>query len=309
MATILLCTSSFVSSAENGQIKISVVLSSDSRLYYEAVEGIEDTLDNSSIAQYKLKTFNNIQRTRAEDVYENADYVIAVGSKAANYVIQHPTQKPVLSILVPKQSYRTLVNTAGRELGSNYSVLYLGQPASRLLALAKIVTGHNKNGVGMVFGPSSKQQLDAYLSEAEKLSINLSYIEEDNDKRALDAIKNLVSSTSVYVALYDRKVMNRKTAKWLLYLAGVNRKPVIGYSQSYVDAGALAAVYTSPYQAGENAVAWLSENSSGNKDITWNKYPNLFAVKINKKTMRKLNMILASPGSIETKIRESEARK
>jgi len=307
MAIVLLCIVAPVSSAESEQVKISIILSSDSRLYYEAVEGIEDSLENSNTVQYQVKTFDDLSSARVADVYGGMDFIIAVGSKASRYVLQNPTQKPVLSILVPKQSYQTLLGNAGEEVGANYSVVYLGQPVSRLLLLAKIISGNKNNNVGMVFGPASKQQLDDYINESDRLSLNLSYIEEENDKRALDAIKDLVTDTSVFLALYDRKVMNRKTAKWLLYLAGVKRKPVIGYSQSYVDAGALAAVYTSPYQAGENAALWLTDNMTGNREVTWNKHPDLFAVKINKKTMRKLNMIIDSSARIETQIRLNEA--
>jgi len=308
MAILLLCVAVTVRAAGDERVNISVLLSGDSRLYYEAVSGLENALEEQVSVHYQLRTFDDINSQPANEMYRGADFIIAVGSKAARLVMQNPTDTPVLSILVPRQSYNSIVRSNSDSNAGKHSVLYLEQPASRLLSLAKIVAGVQRPAVGMVFGPTSKQQRDEYLNESEKLSVDLSYIEEENDKRSLDAIKSLVENTGVYLALYDRKVMNRKTAKWLLYIAGIKRKPVVGYSQSYVDAGALAAIYTSPYESGENAVDWVIENLANGGNAVWNRHPDLFTVSINRKTARKLNMSLDSPNKISEQIREREGR-
>lgn len=290
-------------------ISISILLSGESQLYYDAVDGISQKLDSAIGLDYDIKTMSDFNNEASAGEYASSDYIIAVGSKAARYIASSTkrTSASVLNILVSKRSYQAIYKDD--ENTSQQSVIYLDQPAERILLLAKLIVEDSNAKIGMLFGPTSSLEKFGYLSAAKKLSLQLIAKQENSSKASLDVIESLITTTDAYVALYDREVLNRKIAKWLLYMSNVHRKPVIAYSKSYVDAGAVAAVYTSPFDAGISAANWLIDNIKSDNKKIWKTYPQRFTVSINRKIATKLNLVIDDADDIATKMKLIEVVK
>lgn len=288
-------------------VRITVLLSGESQLYFDAVAGITERLDDTPNLKYKLTILRGIKNQSTSEIKATSDYIIAVGTKAFRHVSLENISIPTLNILVSKRSYQTIIKKSPSAIKS--SVIYLEQPTERLLLLAKLALKDNAKKIGMIFGPTSVLEKHEYMVVANKLSLQLISKIEVTDKISLDVIEKLIKTSNAYIALYDQKVMNRKTAKWLLYMANVYRKPVIAYSKAYVEAGALAAIYTTPADAGRSAADWLYENIKNNKNIIWKRYPLRFSVDINRRIASKLNLFIDDQDVIKANIKAAEGTK
>ncbi len=301
---LLLSSSLWVYAAST---RITMLISGESRLYYDAVDGVSEQLDDVDGLEYNILTISGFNNRSIQDINKNSDYIIAVGTKALRYISSVDTSVPVLNILVSKRNYQVIINK--KQIAKKYSVIYLEQPTERLLLLTKLVSGERLKNIGMLFGPTSVSERADYVSAANKLSIQLVTQIAKSDKSSLDMIESLIKDSDAYIALYDRAVLNRKIAKWLLYMANVYRKPVIAYSKSYVEAGALAAVYTTPTEAGRSAGDWVIENIKNNKAKLWNRYPQRFTVNVNRRIATKLNLSIDDLDVITAKIKSAEVKR
>jgi len=302
---LLLCVSPW--GYAESPVRITMLLSGDSQLYYNAVDGVEEELNKILGLEFKISTVSDFNDREINEVNISSDYIIAVGTKALRYVASSRTTVPVLNILVAKHTYNAISQNSDQE--QDYSVIYLDQPAERLLLLAKIVLGTRSNKIGMLFGPTSVSEKSGYTVAAENSSIRLISRVENAENVSLEVIESLIKETDGYIALYDREVLNRKIAKWLLYIANVHRKPVIAYSKSYVEAGAIAAAYTTPLDAGRSAAGWIVGNIQSTKPIVWKKYPERFTVDVNNKIAAKLNISVEDSDVISAKIRNAEVKR
>ena len=303
IVSIVLLVVSLYGHAESSP-KITILLSGESQLYYDAVEGIKERLNKVVELKYTITSVSEFVNHPVSNFTDDQDYIIAVGTKALKYLSISDVSIPSLNILVSRRSYQSVPKTDS--IQNKTSVIYLDQPAYRILMLAKLINSEKKNKLGMLFGPTSVSEKSDYVNAASALSLQLNSQFEDSNESSLDVIESLIKGSDAYIALYDRKVLNRKIAKWLLYMANVYRKPVIAYSKSYVEAGAIAAVYTSPLDAGRNAASWLLENINNNNTVVWDKYPQRFTVEINRKIATKLNLSIDDTDVISAKIQAAE---
>jgi len=289
-------------------VNVTVMVSSASKMYEKAVSGVKTDLSQSADYNFNINVKNLSQDTIDSLVGLRADYIITIGSRATAEVIRRQPRVPVLSIMVAKQSYHSIRAAIKVAKPEQYSVIYLDQPAVRTFALAKIIIGKKLVNIGMLFGPTSKSKRKQYLTAAESFSMSPVEDIDGTGENSIEKIKLILDSSDVYVAIYDRKALNRKTAKWLLYLANLRRKPVIGYSSAYVDAGALAAIYTKPLDIGHNAAKWVQLNLKNKNTERWDTYPKLFTVNVNRKIARRLNLSIASETALISKIRQIESQ-
>lgn len=75
--------------------------------------------------------------------------------------------------------------------------------------------------------------------------------------------------------------------------------PMIGFSQAYVKAGALAAVYTTPEQTGKQ-VGEIAMRALGGKVVLLSppKYPKHFSVSVNYQVARSLDISIGDEADI-----------
>lgn len=182
---------------------------------------------------------------------------IAIGARACEQLLQHNGHADLICTFIPRttfESLSTLYDNGQRRL----SAVYLDQPLQRQLRLAHLLVPDAKS-IGTMFGPFStaSQQLFDDASRREQLTpLSITLDETDNP---IERLTPLIQQSDVFLALPDRALFNRATAKWLLYITLQQKVPVIGFSKTYVEAGALAAVYSTPAQIGRQTGELLRE--------------------------------------------------
>lgn len=104
-------------------------------------------------------------------------------------------------------------------------------------------------------------------------------------------IKVALDNSDVMLALPDQSIYNSKTVKNILLTSYRKRKPVIAFSKNFVNAGALASIYSDSGQIALSASELIRRYfDSGNKFATQINHPQTFDININKQVFRALEL-------------------
>ncbi len=138
---------------------------------------------------------------------------------------------------------------------------------------------------------------------AERQGLTLNMESVDTRDNAAEAIKRLLRSSDLLLALHDPVALKPVTAKWLLYMAYQRGLPVIGFSRAYLKAGAVASVFSTPEQigrqAGERLLRWLE---SGGTDLGDPQYPKYYSVDFNRPVAESLEIEIPDNGEVVQRI-------
>lgn len=273
-----------------------VLLSEDSAIYREVGTAIE----NAYTGPVMRHTSDSLPSTAPL----GSDLAIAVGSRACEQMLQRGSEDfALVCAFVPRATFDALVGRYGSTdlvTQQRLSAIYLDQPLERHLRLVRLLVPEAKS-IGAMFGPVSLAERDRFLSaaEAEQLSpVSITLGESDNPIAKLQPV---VRRSDVFLALPDSALFNRATAKWLLYVTLRQQVPVIGFSRTYVEAGALAAVYSTPAQIGRQAGELLRQLDAG-EPLPPPAFPRYFTVSSNPVVARTLGLEVPDDGSLAKRL-------
>jgi len=255
---------------------VDLLLSGPERLYDRVADGLQAQLDaDGTPATITLRRAMPDQPPSTAA----ADLTVAVGMAACERALAVASRPPLLCTLVPKAGFETL--TGGRR-PAHVSAIYLDQPVERQLSLARILVP-DATRAGLLAGPTFRDQRAAATRHARMAGLTLD-IEIANDERAAArAIQRLVAHNDLILPVYDPAVLTPSSAKWLLHLAYQKQRPVVGFSRAYVDAGAVAAVFTEPEQIGRQTGQTVARFFRGNgRRLPAPSYPSAFRVAVNR---------------------------
>ncbi len=231
------------------------------------------------------------------------DLVVSIGSRAARALSAAPPAVPVLYTLVPDGAAGEPAWGAPRPRDG---VIYLDQPLDRQLRLAlQVKPGPAR--IGVLLGPA-QQGLERRLRAAAAplgLSVVVGLVEGESDVGP--AIESVLQSSDLLLALPNPGIFNRKTLFNILLSSYHSRVPMIGFSEAYVKAGALAAVFTPPGDLGREAAETVVDHLlSGRKGLPPPRHPARFNVAINPQVARSLDIKLPDTEELERLLRETE---
>ena len=279
-----------------------IVLSRNLDTYQKVARQISSDLNSPSLTvdlsqlsnqRFKLNTFKN---------------VIAVGSKAGDILFNLlPAEQDLHITFLPKQTYQTLLKkykNHQRIRNKTVSAIFLDQPFNRQLRLAKLLIPEAKV-VATALGTTSSQLQPDIKSAAAKENLTLRHetlLEADNP---IHKLQTLIDGSDFFLAVADKSVFNRSTAKWILYISFRQRIPLIGFSKKYVDAGALAAVYSSPEDIGRYTAEIIQKPKGKNTGIN-GYYPRYFTIALNPTAANSLRISLPSIDELNLQLKEME---
>jgi putative ABC transport system substrate-binding protein len=245
---------------------IAFVVSKASSAYEQVVSLAKSNLLKQN-NQYRFETLLQSAETDIERVLETADLIVTVGTGATQTVVSKEPSQPVIAALITDSAFSAIAQQyyGSREqaLAAGLSVICLDQPVKRSIQLSKLLVPSASN-IGLMLGPTSLPKLEEfshYVTEAGLEPILVSVNARDNPIKALEPI---IKRSDVFIPLPDSRLINIATAKWILQLSYRYKVPVVVYSKAYLNAGALAAVYTSP----ENVALQVSELIAKHDDMT-----------------------------------------
>lgn len=278
---------------------ITIVMSAQTLTNKEFIDTFKAELVNTKNSSLRVKIIN-LQETEKLEVAENSELVIALGVKALAASAHLKFSTPVLGVFIPMPAFNSLLVKSKRDLG-NFSAIVLDQPFSRQFLLIKNILPASKK-IGVLLGPTSSQYADLLKEEGEDAGLS---VMEENVYLEADLIPKLnaaLATSDALMAVPDTLIYSRETAQPILLTSYRQQKPIFGYSQSYVRAGAIAAVYSSSKQIAKQAaeIALISQQSSNL--LPPPQAPKYFSIMVNYQVARSLNLVLKSDEEIYQKV-------
>jgi len=317
-SVILLC---LLCSSQLTQAKTLLLLSSNVSYYQETAQSIKISafaqgIPNNNFHSLTVAEFAQLKKQKKPSNQYNL--IVAIGTAAATEALKQETNVPLLNIFIPKNAYEAIrpentlpdnahIATQKSVAIRKVSAIYLDQPLKRLLTLASLLKPEAKK-IGTIFGPISQSAQPEIERLAKTGGMALKYDFLSKEDNPVSTLKPVVTESELFIAIPDHAILNKAIARWILYLSFQHKIPVIGFSNAYTNAGAIASVYSSPEdigkQSAEAIVGWL-KNGDG---AIWSPiYPRYFTLSTNPAVARSLGISLPSDKELYVKFKQKEA--
>jgi ABC-type uncharacterized transport system substrate-binding protein len=207
-------------------------------------------------------------------------------------------------VLVPRAAFEKTARQSSRLSDPrNFSAIYIDQPWARQFALIRhALPGRTK--VGILLAPNSTELASA-LSAAAKAAGFVAIIEVvDGEADLLPVLKRLLVECDVVLAVPDPLIYNRNTVQSILLTTYRHQVPLLGFSPSYVKAGAIAAVFSVPEQIGQQA-AEMIHRLTADRRLPLPQPPRYFSVGVNAQVARSLGIGLDDEASLNSKLKRT----
>ena len=130
---------------------------------------------------------------------------------------------------------------------------------------------------------------------------NIEMVADEED--LVPALKRLLPNSDALLAVPDAAIYNRGNIATILLTSYRAKVPLFGFSQSYVKAGALAAVYSQPWQIAQQ-VADIIQGLPTNGSLPAPQSPRYFSVDINPQVRLSLELNMADEAQLLLKLKQ-----
>lgn len=289
--------------------EVAIVTSGDAPLYSKAVAGLKQYSPEIKFHHYSLEEWDSTAR---QDLSRQQELVVAVGAKATARILETPGNFVALSIMVPSVTFTELVKNRSQAQqkinDGKLSAIFMDQPASRQIKLAKIIAPELTT-IGTLYEERSQTLADQLSQTARENQLQFKAIKLSRDDNPIVALRKLYRDIDLFIAIPGKYIFNKSTAKWMLYLSYKNKKPLLGFSSDYVNAGALAAVYSKPESIALEAAQWIKFYQQDKRLRFSPSYPSYYDVRMNPEVAEKLNAKLDSDAVLKWELNKLESNR
>lgn len=274
--------------------QVVVLLSDGSAPYQEAARAIRESLESElSAGQLTLRMAMADEPGLA---FSPDALLVTLGAKAAQSMQR--ADQPMLAGLLARQFYDKMFGAGTPAQRRLLSGIYLDQPLNRHLQLIRAIQPR-ANSVGALLGPSLMTAQTELASAASSGSLHINSAALTSSADLFPALQSLLPNVDVLLLLPDPWVVNRNSLQNLMLTTYRQRVPVVGYSQNLVDAGALAAVFSTPQQIGLQIAESIQRMLPGKGwDLPPPSYPKYFTIKTNNNVARSLEISVPSEATL-----------
>lgn len=229
-----------------------------------------------------------------------SDLVVAVGMKAAESATSD-YHSPILAVMVPKSGYDSLL--LGQKVPFGISAIYLDQPWERQVDFLYAVLPDVER-VGLLYSPETRLEVSPLLNSVASHGGSVVAQSVQSAERLFSSLERVLSGSDVLLAIPDSRIYNATSIRNILLTSYRHEIPLIGLSQGYVNAGALAAIFTLPEQIAEQAAKQISAFEQ-RRVLPPPGYPEHFTVALNNQVARSLDIRLPSENDIRKRMRST----
>lgn len=232
--------------------------------------------------------------------------IITLGAEALRTTLQRNPGAAVLASLIPRAAFDKVVGEAGLRGGPPVHAVFLDQPAGRQLDLVRLALPE-VDRVGVLWSRDSQGLHTALQAAARPRGLQLvsSRVAARGEEKA--PLAQVLTDAQVLLAVPDPQIYHSASIANLLLATYRASVPLVGFSPSYVRAGALMALYSTPRQIGEQTAqrAWaLLAAPSPTATVA---YPADFTVEVNAYVARSLGRNL-NAAEVSEKLHALERR-
>jgi putative ABC transport system substrate-binding protein len=286
------------------QEAVTLLLSEDGGAYAEFATYLSDALGPGGAKATGVRV-NTLNLAKGDELARggNGQMVVAVGTPAMAAVARKLPNVPVLNVLVPRASFRSLARTSPRTQDSRFfSAVFFDQPWARQFSLIRHALPGRR--VGILLGKDSAE-LHATLMAAARDAQMVASIEMVTDEAdLLPALKRLLPNSDALLAVPDATIYNRSNIATILLTSYRAKVPLFGFSASYVRAGALAAVYSHPWQIAHQAAEIIQNLIAGGGGLPPPQSPRYFSVNVNAQVRTSLELSMDDEAQLLQKLKQ-----
>lgn len=285
---------------------VAIVLPEATGAAADLAEALQAELRKAPAVRHQVVVASRAALERREPLALPPDtqLVVAVGTQGTRAALAGEARADVLSVLVPRATFEGLAASARAVAGRRLSAVFVDQPLARQAELIRQLFP-SRPRVGLLVGPALAGEVEPIRAQVEGRGMALATERVERESELYAALQQLLPASDVLLAVPDPYIVNAGTAQNLLLTAFRWRVPVIGYSQSYVRAGALAAVYSTPAQVGADA-ADLVRTAARGQPLPAPRYPRLFSVALNEHVAQTLGLRLPAEAALLERLRRAE---
>ncbi len=293
----------FSSLAFSANQSILIISDAGSRIHAQVVKELKsqepwrqasaDYLDSGEITEQQLER-------------RDPSLIVTLGFQAA--LRANRTHNTTLNALLSRRSAfdrrLCIINRCPRS-GRHYTIL-LDQPITRQLNLLTAILPQ-ANKIGVLTADFSADNIVELQREAEIRHLQLIDRSIDSTADLNRQFDELSRHSDVILALPDPMIHNRETIPYLLLTSYRYNIPLIGFSKAYVNAGAIAAVFSSPKQIARHIRELAERILTSAEAVEQHLFPpKYFSVGTNQNVARSLEIRLPDNEQIKLRLLSME---
>ncbi|MGM0767675.1 MAG: ABC transporter substrate-binding protein [Pseudomonadota bacterium] len=232
---------------------------------------------------YELRPFQSGQTSLDSD-----SLTVTLGPGAFTRVRQESRTVPILALLVDSAF---IEGYAARSEGSVGAVLY-NPPLLRQAITGKVILPHATR-VAMLATADTAERYESLIPELPAIGLKGRVFVVSHTDNLIPTLIRALEYGDFLLAASDSSIYNPRTIKHILLTTYRRNRIVIGPSQAYVRAGALASTYTPLKDMAEAAAEQISGFQQSGR-FPPPTYPDNFQLEINRQVARSLNIPLPS---------------
>lgn len=301
ITTETLAADTYSSEEEKSSHHVYIISSTNSSHHTDIIQKIANNLklkdDNISVS-------NITPEEKIEDINSKTDIIIGIGKNGMISAEKNYPKINKLFIATDPHKYRLDKNKNKHD-----SILYMIQPYCRQMGLIKYF---NPNWKTISILNNQTKPVDTIFIQrcANKLDIKTYIVSTSVEDNLTNKLKHALTHSDVLLATPDSSIYNRKNIKNILLTSYRYRKPVIGFSKNFADAGAIASISSNTEQIAQSALKLIEQYfESDNQFTNQINYPVEFDININRQVCRALNIPVPDINILKGAIEQIETNK
>jgi ABC-type uncharacterized transport system substrate-binding protein len=264
------------------QHHVFIIFSPDNMLHSDITQQLSENL--------KLKRSDIIisevtPEEKVKTVNSKTDLIIGIGNESIKSAHKYYPKTKKLLISTDPNKYKLNKNK-----NKNDAILYMSQPYCRQIRFIKLINNKWKT-IGLLNSREKPINTKTIKQCAKKYHLRTFFVKNITNEDLKSKINKVLNHSDVVLALPDKNIYNSQSVKNILLTSYRHRKPVIAFSENFVNAGALAAIFSSTEQISNSASDLVEQYfKSGQKFKKSVNYPQEFDIKINRQVFRALDL-------------------
>ncbi len=261
---VLLAVTALLLTATNAYpAAIKVLVSDNSSSTMRVIKRIEKTLDLKQPLAVRLLSQN------WQSGLSKNDLLLAIGTPASKALITKKLPNPQVYAFVS-----AALSTPKKD--QQWSAVPIEPSFTSLFAVSeKIASLRFKKNIVIVLSDTN-QKANKIAKQQAANHPNVQIVTVKAGEVAAKKVKRYLYEAAALIAIKDKAIWSGSSAKWLLHQTYNHRVPVIGYSKSFLKAGALVSAYSSLDEIADQTAAvilnWRDKGEITDRGMQYAKY-------------------------------------
>ena len=284
--------------AQADALRVRLVMSDSSLPYQQFAASFSKALAASHADVFVTES----QSVSGSDI----DLIVTVGMKASELAAAQ-TSAPVLAVMIPKAGFEELLSqAASQKISPSISAIYLDQPWGRQLDFLRAALPERRR-IGLLHSLDTRIDVARLRQDIARRGGTLSAQPVRSAERLFSGLDRVLDDIDVLLAIPDSMIYSSGNIRNILLTSYRHSVPLVGLSQSYVNAGALCAIFSTPEQLADQAGSAVSLFARSRR-LPDSQYPAAFTIAVNQQVARSLGIALTSPEAIRSQMDKAKEK-